>query len=724
MTWLFGLTSFVTAALLFIVEPMVAKFILPTYGGTAAVWNISVVFFQLSLLLGYAYAHGTWRTLGRNQPVAHSALLLLPLLTIPFALPSWAAPGDGVHESIRLLAVLLVMIGAPFIALSTSGPLLQAWFSSTNHPRARDPYFLYAASNAGSFVGLLSYPLFVERTLALDDQSRVWSIAYGVAVALLIVCAFVARRRRTADVPKITETTAIAADDSVTWRQRFRWMLLAAIPSSLMLGVTTYVTTDIGAVPLLWVIPLSVYLLTFVVAFGRPTTTDQRSMSPGLLAATGLVVMASMMTTSRATVLLGIIHIAVFGFFALTLHRRLAADRPAALHLTQFYLFVALGGAVGSAFNSLIAPLIFREAVEYFIVLIVALFALHPTAAVNALRTPKRVALGGTLPLFGLIVLFRMYGFDITSQAMTVLIVVAVATFVCALLLPRLATGVIAVCATTMVASLIFTPDDTWRSFYGVYNVYREPDAVWLKHGETIHGTQRVDPAYSMEPTTYYARSGPLGDVMRSTHTATSRTATTVGMNWSSIGLGAGTMAAYNEPADQLTFYELDPLDVEIATNPRNFTYIRDALGKVDIIVGDGRLRIGDAVDSSNDLIVLDAFSSDSIPAHLLTTQAVDLYRSKLKSDGVLAFHVSNINIDLLPVMRGIAADQGLPMVQKSTRGIASQDKFATDSSWVVMSGNEAVLTDLRATGWLGVEPSATTTLTDTESNLLPLLKF
>ena len=267
ITALFAVTSFMTAALIFTVEPMVAKLVLPSFGGSAAVWNVSVTFFQVSLLLAYAYAHGSWHRLKHRQPFLHIVLITLPLLTLPLALPGWAVPSSSASPTLWLVLVLLVTIGATFTALATSSPLLQAWFSSTTHRRAREPLFLYATGNIGSFVGLLSYPFVIEPLFTLRQQTVGWSIAYGLAVLLVVACAIVTRRTRSTVVAAAVAPTETETD-VITWKRRLNWVLIAAVPSSLMLGVTTYIATDIGSIPLLWVIPLSIYLLTFVVALG------------------------------------------------------------------------------------------------------------------------------------------------------------------------------------------------------------------------------------------------------------------------------------------------------------------------------------------------------------------------------------------------------------------------------------------------------------------------
>ncbi len=710
----FTATAFVSAFLLFLVQPMVAKLVLPSYGGSPSVWNTAMLFFQAALLIGYGYAHvAAARLRPRPQARVHLLVIAAAGLALPIALPGWAAPSATVTPALWLLVVLVVMVGAPFVALSTTGPLLQRWFSLTDHPLASDPYFLYAASNAGSFLALLGYPLVVEPRLDVSDQTRLWSIGYGAFVVLMVVTVVVGRRHRFVD----DRPVEVAGERSgLDLRRVARWVGLAFIPSSLMLGVTSYITTDLAAVPLLWVIPLAIYLATFVVAFGarRSTTTNVTA-----CAALGLGVVAAAIAGHGVDAPIGLeigAHLGLFTAVALLAHRRLAADRPPPAQLTAFYLAVAFGGVLGGVANALVAPLVFTRVLEYPLVLAAAvLLAREPIrTTVLARRYGRAGRLLEPVVLLPLLLVAVVVPFDATDVG-RVLYLPALAVLVAALAwrwrgMVAMSTAVLLLVVTLKPVSYVSAS----RTFFGVYRVYRQDGQMVLEHGSTIHGREWLDADRRDEPIGYYASTSPIGQEFAANGPRLHHVAV--------IGLGVGTLAAYGAPDRHMTFYEIDPEVVRIARDSGEFHYLADSASPIDYVVGDGRLELAKAPAGVEDLIVLDAFSSDAIPVHLMTREAVAGYLTHLAEDGTIAFHISNNHLDLAPVLAGIAHDLGLQGRLQIDFGDA--EAGALPSEWVVLGRTAAALgpiaTDAR---WRNLDELPRQTWTDGYSNLLSVLK-
>ena len=683
----FTLTIFVSALLLFVVQPMVAKMVLPRLGGTPAVWNTCLVFFQAVLLVGYAYAHITTSWLGvRRQAVVHAAVLLLPLLVLPIAFQRAGLPDAGGSPAFWLLGCLLVAVGLPFFVVSTSGPLLQKWFAGTDHPSAQNPYFLYAASNAGSLIALLGYPLLMERWLPLNDQSGLWSVGYAFLIVLVLACAVFVWRRRGVNAREDTAETAALTSDftsdlvdaSPTLRRRMGWLFAAFVPSSLMLGVTTHITSNLAPVPLLWVLPLSIYLLTFVLVFARSRPVPHALMArllPFLVLPLAVITTLELPTLGWLSILA---HLVTFFVAAMVCHGSLSNTRPSAKHLTEFYLWISIGGVLGGVFNALIAPVVFSSIAEYPIALVLACLLLpcvckkgddakerrrdvtvpvKLAAAAAAALIVVQVAgwgdsLGMRLVLFGPIGLICFSFKDRPVRfALGFAVFVAVIPYYCAMHRGE-----------DLHAS---------RNFFGVKRVTIDPEQRFriLVHGTTTHGKQFIDPARAGEPLTYYHRSGPLGDIF-STFSGDGSKA-----RIAAIGLGAGSVASYIGPGQSLTFYEIDPAVEQIARDPRYFTFLNDCRGEVDVVIGDGRLTLAEEPDHSFGLILLDAFSSDAIPTHLLTREALRLYLTKLEDDGILAFHISNRYLNLEPLIAGLAADAGLIGFTKTDTKLTEADK-------------------------------------------------
>ena len=728
----FTLTAFAGAGLLFVVQPMVARLVLPSFGGSATVWSTSSLFFQVLLLLGYSYSHATTRRLGPVwQPPVHVLVLLAPLVVLPIALPPDAAPSATASPVLWLLRILLVMIGLPFLVISTAGPLLQRWYSWTGGPRADDPYFLFAAGNLGSFGGLLAYPFIVEPHLSLAQQRTWWSWGFVGFVVLTAACAALTRlsvgRRGVGSAGPSGGPQSKGV--GVGPRRMGRWALWAFLPSAMMLAVTAHVSTDIAPIPLLWVVPLAIYLATFVIAFARTSRTVPATAVRLAVASTVLAAAAAMMQ-ARTPILLGVVlNMVMLALVAFVAHARLAADRPPVGDLTHFYLVVAGGGALGGLLNGMLAPLVFDRVLEYPIVtalvpLLLIGKAVHrsgvdepapsgrpasASASVSASASALRkagVVLGATVGAAGLGLVLSRWA-DSLALALGGLALAALAGW----LLSTRRMIVAFVLLLTFVGVEVKLDQgslDHRRTFFGSYRVSEAVGQHRFAHGTTVHGTQWLG-AQRTEPTTYYARTGPLGDVFATPGIA----------DVGAVGLGVGTLAAYGAPGQRLTFIEIDPAVVDIARDRRMFTYLADSAAHVDVVVGDGRLEVGRLAPRSLDLLVLDAFSSDAIPVHLLTEEAMRVYADSLRPGGLLVVHISNRVFDLAPVLTGSAASLGWTG-RVATKG---SGPGASRSTWVVMSSDEDRLAPLTAgRGW---EPlrGRRVDWTDDYSSILSVLK-
>ena len=750
---LFSATIFISAALLFLVQPMFAKFILPLFGSTPAVWTGSMMFFQAALLVGYLYVHATTTWLGaRRQAVLHLAVVLLPILLFIFAGPlskpgsEWAPTTEGTPIFL-LLGLLLVSVGLPFFAISTTNPLIQRWLADTDHPSAKDPYFLYRASNLGSIIGLLGYPLLVERELTLTNQGLWWTMGYGVLVILVLVSAVMLWRSNPAPAHEEEAEEPLAGDpvsgggspQSVdpslgttspaglsVWR-RLRWVGLAFVPSSLMLGVTAFITTDITPIPLLWVIPLSLYLFSFVIVFS-PSQRMPEVLHKLSVAALPLVMAALVVTvlTDLKNPYWALIGLNLFGFFvvAMVLHGEVARDRPPARHLTEFYLWVAVGGVLGGIFNAVIAPIAFDTVVEYPLMIVLACLFLPGVLLARVMRSEPsgreeetgqsgeqgegRRGAARFVPLLLDLVLPLALGLVIVALAWAATSIEAVDTRdTVEKLLIGLAIAVclyfayfsnravrfgLGVAAVIVAATFTIGATDAFykeRSFFGVYKVTGTQGTENAYHtltvGETNHGAQFLGPQPPV-PTTYYHQTGPIGQAFQALpEETTSRVA--------ALGLGTGSLACYNKPGQQWEFYEIDPLIQKIASDENLFTYLSDCPGQSDVVLGDARLRLAEAPSGEYSMVVGDAFSSDAIPVHLLTREALDMYLDKLNENGVVAMHISNRHLDLEPVLGNLAQDAGLVCRNQFDEDTSQVGKFA--SHWVLMARNEGDLGDI-----------------------------
>jgi hypothetical protein len=845
MLLVFAFTLFTSATLLFMVEPMIGKMILPLLGGTPAVWNTCMVFFQAVLLAGYAYAHFSTSLLGaRKQAALHLVLLIVPFVFLPLAVNRDLIAG-GENPVYSLLLLLSLSVGLPMFVVSASAPLLQKWFASTSHPAAKDPYFLYGASNAGSMLALIGYPTLVERYLRLGQQSFDWTIGYGLLVALTALCAvFLWLSPRNVETSEKAETnlddatsysnkygvrggkrveasggrpSPVGADRAtdgsrplsgeVPWLRVLRWVALAFVPSSLMLGATTYITTDIAAIPLLWVTPLALYLLSFIIVFSRVPSWVHKGMVlvMPLLVLGQLFFMISGQTTREHWIAYSLcLHLTTLFVVAMVCHGELARDRPAAKYLTGYFLWMSVGGVLGGLFNALLAPMIFRDLLEYELVMLFACFLAPPLEADKESVWGRRfdMILAGLFVVVGSLLIYLRVrdenlpfaqikdgpwawqlaalllgvGFGVVPALrsrskkfdpwMDVLLPLGLGLLFVGLswglvskevfsrienlssmlhlnakrLIPILAYGVPIVLAYTFVerplrfglgvgAILlangfcdVFTNKALHqeRSFFGVLRIsdsdyqFRGEAYIYrsLNHGTTLHGTQFLHPQDRRdEPLTYYHRSGPIGEVMMAYNgddTPPDK------MNLGVIGLGTGSMAGYARNGQHLTFYDIDPIVKRFSFDKGEepypyFTFVQDARERgatLELVLGDARLTMErkQLKDSEKyGVIVVDAFSSDAIPIHLITREAMKVYLDKLTEDGLLCFHISNRYLDLKPVLYNLAQEPDFNLSAVYQNDLHGDDDRSpglfnkSSSTWVVLSRHKERLDKLLA---------------------------
>lgn len=758
---LFAGAILLNALLLFLVQPLFGKMMLPLLGGAPAVWNTCMLFFQAALLGGYVYAHLGARLLGPGRlAVLHVALLAVALLGLPFAVDGAPPASQEGAPTWWLLERLVLTLGVPFTLLAAGSPLLQHLFARTGHPSGRDPYFLYAASNVGSLAALLAYPVLLEPALPVAAQARSWAVGYAALVLVVAGCAVALRRARRAGAPADEALLAEAEHDATSeppqdgraqaappsWRppaagsrapsdavspraQRARWLVLALVPSSLLLGITSYVTTDIAAVPLLWVLPLALYLLSFVAAFSERRWFGHaravRLMPVSLLALAALLFWGS----SPRGISLVIAPLLAFFVIALVLHGELYASRPAAERLTEFYLLVALGGMLGGAVNVLLAPVLFETELELPIMLAASAFL------VPALR--PRIGRGDALLLLGFMTACAFIVLEDVANAerperwltaaITALFALALVRFRSHPVLFGSAAATIFVAAELRALHRDVVFED--RSFYGVHRV-REVSSEggvvlrFFQHGRTLHGAQQPDLEFRRTPLTYYHPEGPLGSVFFIARQA--RPTLSVG----ALGLGVGSVAAYAEPGDRWRFFEIDPTVERMARDTALFTYLADAPVPMPVTIGDGRLTLAAAPDASFDVLVVDAFTSDAVPVHLLTREAVALYLRKLRPGGLVAVNVSNRYLDLGAVLGAVADSLDVVVRQKWDRSPHQpgtvQGVRRTSSHWAVIARDSADVEALtRRVGWVAVDRRAgLRAWTDDYSSLLGVLRI
>jgi hypothetical protein len=696
---LFAATLFVSAFLLFSIQPMFTKMVLPLLGGAPTVWSIALVFFQATLLGGYAYAH----LIVRRIPLGIGALIHFgTLAAAAMMLPIRAASSFGSpptdNIAFWLIGLFAVSIGLPFAVLATTAPLLQRWFSASGHSRASNPYVLYAASNLGSFAGLFAYPTLIEPFVPLHAQAWMWSAGFA-AFALLVATAglFIARHAR---------PLATASEPArVPTRDRLFWMALAAIPTGLVIAVTSYIATDLASAPFLWVLPLALYLLTFVATFRERPWLSHSTVArlvPFAVAPLSVGLLGGQRPYWLALVA---INLAAFVLLALLCHGELYRRRPTSAHLTEFYLWTSLGGALGGMFAAIVAQHLFTQVYEYPILIVAALLA-FPGVSQGG---PRRliVQTGPVLMLAALAVVARLgFGVRLPATAELAFQILLVALVAIMLLQRERSARLIALVALGFLLTGLWQPGfnrvAAARSFFGVNQVIETTDGRFrlLYHGTTLHGAERIADATAdvvPEPLKYYYRGGPISegiDAVRRLQGSLRRVAV--------VGLGTGALACYRHRGEAWTFYEIDSAVVRIARDPDFFTFISGCAPDLPVVVGDARLTLAASTEKYN-LIILDAFSSDTIPVHLLTREAVAGYLKHLAEGGVILMHISNRYMELADTVAAVGTAEGLAaiVVKVDDRPQASPPDYKMTAEVVALARRPEDVGNLRdGPGW------------------------
>jgi predicted O-methyltransferase YrrM len=716
---LYGATLFVSALLLFAVQPMFTKMVLPRLGGSPSVWSVAMVAFQTFLFAGYAYAHLVCRLL---KPARAAVLHLVFLALVALTLPLGVAAGFGVppddHVTLWLVGLFAFSIGVPFVALSATAPLLQHWFVATGHPK--NPYVLYAASNLGSFCALLAYPFAIEPFFTLRTQTLLWSLGFSL-LALGIGAAACLAATATAFIHTAAE------GERPPWRRRAAWPLLTAIPAGLCIAVTSFIATDIAAAPFLWVVPLALYLLTFVAVFrDRPWISHALVLRllPYVLAPLAISVFGSGKTYWFANVLL---NLAAFTLIALACHGEAYRLRPASSRLTEFYLWTSFGGVLGGVFAGIAAPHLFNYTYEYPILIVAALVVL-PGLFAGGARHVIREAAPGLIAAAVVLALWLLIDARLplaAEQPMQVALVALAALMLFQAQRPARFAGLVVF---TFLLTGLWQPGlgrvKTFRSFFGVHQVVDTADGTHrlLFHGTTIHGAERIRAEAGQvlparpEPLTYYYFGGPISQAI-----AAARGAQHGLDQVAVVGLGTGSLACHRREGERWTFFEIDPEVIRIARDPRYFHFLSACAPHEGIVLGDARLTLS-ASSERYDLIVLDAFSSDAVPVHLLTREALGMYVQHLSPHGVIVFHVSNRNMELASVVAAFGKAEGLATYDKQDDQAGDFTKnYRANAEVVVLARNAADLGDLPSQrGWHELDPtSGVAAWTDDYSDIL-----
>ena len=697
----YAATIFLSAFLVFQVQPIIAKFILPWFGGGSAVWTATQLFFQVGLLGGYAYAHLLASRLSpKRQGGVHFILLITALAVLPIIPDKAWQPDAGADPTLRIVALLAATVGAPYLLLSTTGPLVQQWFARA-HP-GRNPYVLYALSNAGSLLGLLAYPLVVERFVGLRGQAWTWSAGYAVFAVLCGTLAW--RSRSTQPVPAVEGVdTPDAGAQPVGVVNVTLWAALPACAVVLLLAVTTQITQDVAAIPLLWVLPLSIYLVTFILCFSGDRWYEPQTYGLGLIVALGMGWWVLDHPVIEILVQMGVYCFLLF-FGCMALHGELTRVRPAARHLTAYYLLISTGGALGGVFVALVAPRVFDGYWEYHLALVgtgVLVLGARLLDEWRRRRAGRRSSLNLIPAIRGL----------------------------------RAAAGV-AVLAGVLVLSLALwrqvdgryrAIEFMGRNFYGSVRIYKgnpgdpQQELLVMEHGRILHGYQFTAPDRRAAKTGYYGPFSGAGVALAERRAALDRP-----MRIGVVGLGAGMLAAYAQPGDTMEIYEINPMVLDLAESP--FTFLADARARgatLEVYLGDARLVLERQLEAGSkqfDVLLLDAFSSDAIPVHLLTEQAFGIYRRHLAPDGVIATNISNRHVDLRPVLLGAGASQGLEFAW--VQGFPDTYQGYLQSDWVIL-GPRAFLDRTQVAAAAGQWDGRKSVLwTDDSNNLFSLLRF
>ena len=720
---LFVATILVGSFLLFLIQPMAARFALPVVGGAPNVWNSAMLVFQLLLLGGYLYSHAIARQPMRRQVVLHLALLVAAALTLPIALAELppAAPG---WEALWVPGLFLLSIGPVFFMLSSQASLMQRWFAAS--PDAGDPYVLYGASNLGSFGGLIAYPLLFEPTMPLAVQSLLWSAGFIALIAMVALAGWSRWNAGTDFQEYVSPDDREREAPAVTPRLLALWIALAAVPSGLMLSTTTLLTTDVMAAPMLWVIPLGLYLLSYTVAFSEEGTLAEHlsTIAPITLLFVGALALSP---AGQASMEIALAMAALLFLVAVALHKRLFDLRPDPRHLTLFYLMTATGGALGGIFSALVAPVVFDWIYEHAILLIAAAMLLRPIELPFVSAFWRR---GGWLPVAAgalLLALAAWLAYELSLAAVYGLNA-RVAGFIGLIAVIGIIAGsqrwlYVAVLALLMLGHLGWSTIQSSidgqraRSYFGAYHIENSPSGElrYLTHGTTLHGQQFIDPDRATDPTSYYGSTSGVGIAMR--HAAPDAR---VGV----VGLGVGTLACYRKPDQRWTFFEIDR-QVVAFSEAGAFTFLSDCTPDARIVIGDARIALNDQPADSFDLLAIDAFSSDAIPVHLLTQEAFAIYGDALVADGLLLVHVSNRYLDLAPMVAALARRGGWHGAMRMDTDDLGPGM--TPSLWIALTrDNEShnrLIEDSEAE-WSQLPPPSEQAWTDDNASILPLIRW
>lgn len=721
---LFIATILTGSFLLFLVQPLIARMALPRLGGAPAVWNSAMLVYQALLLGGYAYAHALSRLTIRRQSMIHLALLLLAALTLPITLADLAPPAPG-WEAIWVPLLFLMTIGPIFFVISAQAPLMQRWFAAGDD--ASDPYWLYAASNIGSFAGLLAYPMLLEPNLTINEQSTSWSIGYGVLIVLVAMAAY----SRWTSTAVATSDDGGAQAEAIGWKRICLWLALAAVPSGLMLSTTTHLTTDIVAMPLLWVIPLGLYLLSFVFAFNensRIGTWLTKAAPVVLLFAGGTAIIG----VSDGPLTNALISLTMLFTVSVALHRRLYDDRPSTARLTYFYLIMSAGGVFGGILNGLLAPVLFDWVWEHPLLLLSAAILLPMNASLSWMDR-FRIAPEHRRPVLLIIlivatVMANLQHRALLAEADALALLVTLVFVGLGMLLRGNRVMFCLMLALLMIGrggfgEIIKSFEGARdRSFFGIYTLEdaKEQGLRRLIHGTTLHGIQWQDAAKRKQPTTYYGYTSGVGLTLQAAPQLVGDNA-----RIGAVGLGVGTLACYAKPGQSWDFFEIDPLVAEYSTNG-SFTFLKDCTPDAKTHLGDARLVLEDMGEDVFDILVIDAFSSDVIPLHLVTRDAFAIYDRNLEKDGVLLIHISNRYMNLAPMISALARANKMDAMIRIDPN--QPENAITQSMWVAMSSNPQKLAALRtaspADAWAEMPPPAKRIWTDDFASVLPHLEW
>ena len=721
----FAVTICLSALLLFSVQPMFAKMVLPLLGGSPGVWSVAMVFFQAMLLAGYAYAHGVTRLFDPRVAVGfHICVFSLALFSLPLALASGFGkpPADG--EALWLIGLFALSIGLPFFAVSANAPLLQAWFARTKHPQANDPYFLYGASNLGSFVALLAYPVVIEPFLTLRSQSLAWTGGFVLLMAMIAGAGILMAATMRPATARAEATLAVAP----RLMDIARWIALAFVPSAMLVAVTSHISTDIASAPFLWVVPLAIFLATFIFTFragGEKTHRALVRLQPFIIAPLAIALFGGARAYWFVVLFLDLALLAVT---AMICHRELYLKRPDARYLTGFYLWISVGGVLGGIFTGLIAPYVFPDVWEYPILMVLALLCL-PGAFDGGWR---RWAKGGVVfaALVAIVVLPYLLGHQIPAGMAVAWMIGLVAVAAYIMLNARDTMKAALATAFVLIATALYKPGfvhaETSRSFFGVHKVADSTDGRFrmLFHGTTLHGVQRLkneDGAPNTgrpEPLTYYYKRGPIAETIATMREQRGRLdAVAV------VGLGTGSMACHGRAGERWRYFEIDPVVVRLARDREKFRFLSECGGSDDIVLGDARLTLAEE-PGRFDLIVLDAFSSDVVPVHLLTREALGQYLSRLKEGGAIAFHISNRYLELASVIAEVGATHGLTTIVRRDDSVSPEetrrDMYAGSLVAVVARSHDDIAKLSARPGWRPkVADGSVRPWTDDYSNIL-----